>query len=128
MLIALAALSLFAALRAWTTWRSFHRSVEVRAQAGIGAAEQGAMIKEIQRRSPILDPVPVDAATFQSVFLGLGRIERSVSFVRKDRGTLATVHRSDGGRHTPRWPVAWRFRFDGSGNLRESSADTLLIK
>ncbi len=120
MFIALAVLSLFAALRTWTTWRSFHRPVEVHAAAGISAAEQSKMLAVIRANSPMLDPLPLDAATFRSAFFGWGRIERSVIFVSSGSDTQATVYRSGGG-STKRWTHGWQFSFDGSGTLRESS-------
>ena len=118
--IGLAILSLFAALRGWTTWRSFHRPVEVHAEAGITEAEQSAMLAAIRVASPILDPVAMDAAAFQRVFLGRGRIERIVYFVRSGSETQATVYRSEGNRYG-RWTGGWQFSFDGRGTLRGSS-------
>lgn len=119
--IGLAALSLFAAVRLWTTWWSFHRPVEVHAESRITEAEQSAMLGAIRANFPIMDPVAMDAATFQSVFLGRGRVERSVRFTRGGIGSQATVTRSDGSAYSSRWPEKWRFNFDGSSALRESS-------
>lgn len=119
--IGLAALSLFAAVRLWTTWWSFHRPVEVHVESGITEAEQSAMLGAIRANFPIMDPVAMDAATFQSVFLGRGRVERSVRFTRGGIGSQATVTRSDGSAYNSRWPERWQFSFDGSGALRDSA-------
>jgi hypothetical protein len=116
----LAALSLFTALRCWTTWRSFHRPVEVHAAGGITEAEQNTMLAAIRADSWVLDPVPMDAATFQSVFLGRGRIERSVSFSRDGRDIQAVVYRSAGDGNRFSGSRSWHFDFDGSGGLKES--------
>lgn len=116
----LAALSLFAALRCWTTWRSFQRPVQVHAEAGITAAEQSAMLAAIRSDSWVLDPVPMDAATFQKVFLGRGRIERTVSFFRDGRDFKALVNRSAGDSNRLSRYNSWYFDFDESGRLTES--------
>ena len=116
----LAALSLFTALRCWTTWRSFHRPVEVHAAAGITEAEQATMLAAIRADSWVLDPLPMDAATFQRVFLGRGRIERSVSFSRDGRDIQAVVYRSAGDGNRFSRSRSWHFDFDGSGRLKES--------
>ena len=118
----LAVLSLFAALRAWTTWRSFHRPIEVRASPDISAAEQGVLFGAIRTSTPwALDPVVMDAATFQNVLLGRGRVERSVNIIREGREVRVTVYRSDGNPHSARWPYKWDFTFGESGRLVRSS-------
>ena len=120
MFIALAVFSLVAALRTWTTWRSFHRPVEVHAAAGITEAEQSKMLAAIRADSWVLDPVSMDAATFQNVLLGRGRIERSVSFSRDGRDVRAVAYRSEGDRNRFSRSRSWHFDFDGSGRLKES--------
>lgn len=124
--IGLATLSLFAALRCWTTWRSFHRPVEVVAELGITAAEQSAMLAAIRTNSTILDPVAMDATTFHTVLLGRGRIERSVRFARDGKGTQAIVYRRNGGAYSWRWGE--KFDFDAEMALTGSSTSpTMLI-
>lgn len=118
----LAALSLFAALRTWTTWRSFHRPIEVQSSPDISAVEQGEMIAAIRAsHSGILDPVAMDAATFRCVFLGQGRIERTVRFVREGGVVRADVCRRDGGRNSKRRPMDGSFTFDRQSTLKDSS-------
>jgi len=120
MFIALAVFSLVAALRTWTTWRSFHRPVEVHVAAGITAAEQSKMLAAIRADSWVLDPVSMDAATFQNVLLGRGRIERSVSFSRDGRDVRAVAYRSEGDRNRFSRSRSWHFDFDETGRLKES--------
>ncbi len=78
------------------------------------------MLAAIRADSWVLDPVSMDAATFQNVFLGRGRIERSVSFSRDGRDIQAVVYRSAGDENRFSRSRSWHFDFDEIGRLKES--------
>lgn len=122
LVMAIALMSLFTALRTWTTWRSFHSPIEVQSPPDISAVEQGAMIAAIRAsHSGILDPVAMDAATFRRVFLGQGRIERTVRFVRESGVVRADVCRRDGSRNSKQRPMDGSFTFDRQCTLKDYS-------